>query len=102
LKKNYQINILGQDLSVSSESGDEHVASVVQYVEVNVDQVKSVTSSRNALNIAILSALNIADEYVKLAGINRKLSEELGSRTDRLINLIEDVRNRDIPCDVRD
>ena len=102
MKKNYHINILGQDLSVSSESGDEHVASVVQYVEANVNQIKSATSNRNALNIAILSALNIADEYVKLAGMNRKFSDEFGSRTDRLINLIEDVRNVDIPCDARD
>lgn len=92
LKKNYHINILGQDLSVLSDSGDDHVASVVQCVETKVNQIKSATSNINALNIAILSALNIADEYVKLTGMNRKISDELGSRTENLINLIEDVR----------
>lgn len=92
MKKNYQINILGQDLSVLSDSGDEHVASVVQCVEAKINQIKSATSNKNALNIAILSALNIADEYLKLAGANRKVSDELGSRTDNLINLIENSR----------
>jgi cell division protein ZapA len=92
LKKHYQISILGQDLSVLSDAGDDHVASVVKYVEAKVDQIRSTTSNISALNIAILSALNIADEYIKLAGISQMISDELGSRTENLINLIEDVR----------
>lgn len=92
MKKNYHINILGQDLSVLSDSGDDHVASVIQCVEAKVDQIKSAKNNLTALNIAILSALNIADEYVKLTGMNRKIRDELGSRTESLINLIEDVR----------
>ncbi len=92
MKKKYHINILGQDLSVLSDSGDEHVASVVQYVEDKVHQIRSAASNVNALNITILAALNIADEYIKLAGTNKKLCDELGSRTENLINLIEDSR----------
>ena len=92
MKKQYQLNILGQDLSVLSDSGDEHVASTVQYVEAKVQQIKSAAGNLNPFNIAILTALNIADEYVKLRGINEKLSDDLGSRTENLIGMIDAVK----------
>ncbi len=92
MKKKYQINILEQDLSVLSESGDDHVASVVQYVEAKVHEIRSLASNVATLNIAILVALNIADEYVKLAGTNKQLCDELGSRTENLIGLIDNVK----------
>ena len=91
MKKQYHINILGQDLSVLSDSGDDHVAGVVQYVEDKVKQIRSAASSINTLNVAILVALNIADEYIKLAGTNKKMCDELVSRTENLICLIDDV-----------
>jgi cell division protein ZapA len=91
LKKQYHINILEQDLSVLSDSGDDHVAGVVQYVEDKVQQIRSAASSINTLNVAILVALNIADEYIKLAGTNKKMCDELVSRTENLICLIDDV-----------
>jgi len=91
LKKQYHITILEQDLSVLSDSGDDHVAGVVQYVEDKVQQIRSAASSINTLNVAILVVLNIADEYMKLAGTNKKMCEELVSRTENLICLIDDV-----------
>ncbi|MCX5832262.1 MAG: cell division protein ZapA [Deltaproteobacteria bacterium] len=91
MKKQYHINILEQDLSVLSDSGDDHVAGVVQYVEDKVQQIRSAANSINTLNIAILVALNIADEYLKLAGTNKEMCDELVSRTENLICLIDDV-----------
>ena len=91
MKKKYHMNILGQDLSVMSDSGDDHVADVVQYVEAKVNQIRSASSNVAALNVAILAALNIADEYIKLVGTNRKLCDELGSRTENLISLLDDI-----------
>ena len=91
MKKQYHITILEQDLSVLSDSGDDHVAGVVQYVEDKVQQIRSAASSINTLNVAILVVLNIADEYMKLAGTNKKMCEELVSRTENLICLIDDV-----------
>jgi cell division protein ZapA len=91
LKKQYHINILEQDLSVLSDSGDDHVAGVVQYVEDKVQQIRSAANSINTLNIAILVALNVADEYLRLAGTNKEMCDELVSRTENLICLIDDV-----------
>ena len=92
MKKIIRINVLDQELSVASDSGDEHVASVVQYVKERVDEVKKVSGNANALHVAILTALNIADEYLKLKGINKEICDQLENRSERLISLINETR----------
>jgi len=92
LKKQYSINVLGQELSVLSDSGDDHVANVVQYVKEKLDQAKLNAGSINILNISILVALNIADEHLKLTEIYESIISQLESKTENLISLIDDVR----------
>ena len=92
MKKQYNINVLGQELSVLSDSGDDHVANVVQYVKEKLEQVRVNAGNINALNISILAALNIADEHLKLTEINESVISQLESKTENLISLIDDVR----------
>jgi cell division protein ZapA (FtsZ GTPase activity inhibitor) len=44
-----------------------------------------------ALHIAILAALNIADEYVKLEESSKDFSISLKERSEKLISLIDEV-----------
>ena len=92
MKKKYHINILEQELSVLSDAGDDHVANVVQYVRDKVEQVRGASSNINILNIAILTALNIADEYLKLVVIDEKTCNQLESRTESLISLMDGMK----------
>jgi cell division protein ZapA len=92
LKKNFHINVLEQELSVSIDSGDEHVAGVVRYVKDRVDEVKRVSGNVNALHVAILTALNIADEYLKLKGMNKEICIQIENRAENLISLINGTK----------
>jgi cell division protein ZapA len=91
LKKSYKIRILGQELSVLSDAEDEHVANVVQFVNKKIEEVLQVKEGLKTINVAILAALNISDELLKLEGINRELCDQLESRAEKLIQLIEDA-----------
>ena len=92
MKKKYHINILEQELSVLSDAGDDHVANVVRYVRDKVEQVRGASGNINILNIAILAALNIADEYLKLVVIDEKTCNQLESRTESLISLMDGMK----------
>jgi cell division protein ZapA len=92
LKKRFDVRILGQDLSVISDSGDEHVANVVGYVNEKMQAAGKSVANKEALNIAILAALNIADEYLQMAGAKENLRRQLESRSEQLIHLINDIR----------
>ena len=89
MKKRFEVRILGQELSVISDSGDEHVASVVRYVSGKVEEAGK-AAGRKALDIAILAALNIADEYLQIMGAKENVYNQLENRAERLISLIND------------
>lgn len=92
MKKRFDVKILGQELSVVSDSGDEHVAKVIRFVSDKVEEAGKAAGSKNALNIAILAALNIADEYLRVTGTKDNIYSQLESRSEQLIHLINDIR----------
>ena len=91
MKKSYKIRILGQELSVLSDAEDEQVANVVQFVNKKIEEVLQARDGLKILNVAILAALNISEEFLKLKGVNRDLCDQLESRAEKLIQLIEDA-----------
>jgi len=74
-----------------SDAEDEHVANVVQFVNKKIEEVLQARDGLKTLNVAILAALNISEELLKLKGINRDLCDQLESRAEKLIQLIEDA-----------
>ena len=91
MKNSYKITILGQELSVLSDTDDEQVAEVVQYLNKKVDEILRSGNGMKTLNVAILAALNISEEFVKLKEVNKELCEKLENRAEKLIQLIEDA-----------
>ena len=91
MKKSYKIRILGQELSVLSDAEDEQVANVVQFVNKKIEEILQSRDGLKTINVAILAALNVSEELLKLKGINRELCDQLESRAEKLIQLIEDA-----------
>ena len=91
MKTSHKIIILGQELSVLSDLEDEQVANVVQYVNQKVEEVLRSGNGFKTLNVAILAALNISEELLKLKGVNKELCDQLENRAEKLIQLIEDA-----------
>ena len=92
MKKRFDFVLLGQEVSVVSDSGDEHVAEVIRYVSARVEEARKHAGNRETLNIAILVALNIADEYLQLKGSKEDVYSQLENRSEQLIHLINDMK----------
>jgi cell division protein ZapA len=90
LKKRFSIRILGQELSVLSDARDGHVADVERYVSDKIEEVKNNSADQTTLNIIILAALNIADEYLRLKGEKEDFYKELEIKSEKLIQFIEE------------
>ena len=92
MKKQYHIRVLGEDISVLSDSGDEYVETVVKYVNDKVKEIQDTTKTINTVHVAILAALNIADEYYKVKEIKEDICQQMESRSEKLIHLINEIR----------
>jgi len=91
LKKRYNIKILEQELSVLSDAEDEHVANVVRFVNEKTEEVLQDRNGLKPLDVAILTALNISEDFLKLKEVHNEICDQLESRSEKLIQLIEDV-----------
>jgi len=91
LKNSHKITVLGQELSVLSDSEDEEVASVVQFVNEKMKEVLRSGNGIKTLNVAILAALNISEELLILKGVNRDLCDQIERRVEKLIQLIDEA-----------
>ncbi len=90
LKKRFNIQVLGQEFSVLSDSGDEHVAEIVRYVNDKAEKIGSAKGNVTILSVTILVALNIAEELFKLKRDKEDIQSQLESRAEKLINFIEE------------
>jgi cell division protein ZapA len=91
-KRQLRVEVLGTSFVIQSEESEEHLARLSAYVKTKVEEVKVRYAFAEPLTIAVLAALNIADELWK-AREGRDLvspSEELASVAERLISRIDD------------
>ena len=91
MKKSYNIKILEQELSVLSDAEDEHVANVVRFVNEKMEEVLQDRNGLKTLDVAILAALNISEDFLKLKEVHKEICDQLECRSEKLIQLIEDV-----------
>ncbi len=91
MKKRYDITILGQELAVLSDAESEQVASVVRFVNEKMEDIARSSDGLRTLDVAILAALNITEDFFKLKGVNQDLCEQLTHRSEKLIELIENA-----------
>ena len=91
MKKRYDIKILGQELAVLSDAEDDKVAEIVRFVNDKMEEIMRSRDGLRALDVAILAALNISEDFLKLEGVNQDLFLQLESRSEKLIQLIENA-----------
>ena len=89
MKPVVEVNILEQKLLVKSQEGEEYVKRVADYLNSKIEEVKKNSKAVSTLNVALLAAMNIADDYfetkerlVKLEGRAKELSKLIDKLAD--------------------
>lgn len=89
MKKTTEVAIMGQKFLVKSESGDDYVIEIARYVDEKINEVIQNTRSVASLNVAILAAMNIADEFFKLQRDRRERLSTVEKKVRDLIELVD-------------
>ena len=82
--KGVTVEIMGQNLTVASESGADWVKSVAETVDDRIKQLRASTQTASSVNLAILAALNLADELEKLKKEHQELIDGIRAMKKRL------------------
>jgi cell division protein ZapA len=84
-----EIKVFGQTYTVKTEAEEDYIQEVAKYVNEKMDEVLKKTKSVSTLNVAILTALNIADDLLKEKGKRIALLQEIEARSKDLVEKID-------------
>lgn len=87
-KRSIEVEIFGHRYTLKSEFPEEQVKRVAEYVDGKMKEVAEGTKSVDSLHIAILTALNIAQDYLQARGNTEQLLQQIEEKTDRLEEFI--------------
>ena len=87
--KGVSVEIMGQNLTVASNENDEWVKSVAGAVDERIRTLRASGNTVSSVNIAILAALNFADELEHLKREHQELIDRITAMKERLIDAID-------------
>ena len=84
-----EIRVFGQTFAVKTDSEESHILEVAQYVNDKIEEILKKTRTVSSLNVAILAALNVADDLLKERERRRALLREVGMKSRDLVEKID-------------
>ena len=85
-----KVNIFGKVYTVKGDTDPEYIYKLASYVDEKMEKMRENLGDKNVSNIAILTALNIADEYFQLLKIKSGADLEVVRKTKDLISMLDD------------
>ena len=88
-----QVEIYGQrySLRASDDSDEAHVEAVAAHVDRKMREIAQTTPTVDSFKVAVLAAVNIADEYMQLREQRRHIEDVIADKTRRISELLEGV-----------
>jgi cell division protein ZapA len=84
------VAIFGQTYTIKGDAPPEYIATLADYVNDKMEDVARNNSGINPLQIAILVALNIADEYYQVKDLKSESISDLEKKTNALISMLDE------------
>jgi cell division protein ZapA len=85
------VEIFGETYNVRADEDREYVEELARYVDAKMKSITNTGGGGNPLKIAILAALNIADEFSKLQRDHEGLRARFTEQVDELTEVLDDV-----------
>jgi cell division protein ZapA len=82
---NVSVQIMGQNLVVASDADADWVRAVARAVDERGRAIRARSRAATAVDLAILTALNFADELERLRIEHRELLEQIDALNKRLL-----------------
>ena len=83
------INILGKEYSIKSDVEESYANQIAECLNHNIEEVLKTTKTVATLNILILTAMNIANDYFQAKKLNEELIAVVEAKSGNLVNYID-------------
>jgi len=84
MKRALDVEILGQKFTISSDAEEGYMLKVAGYVDAKMQELAQSPKPVAKANVAMLTALNIADEYYRLKDAHEAVLRRLNQLSEKL------------------
>jgi cell division protein ZapA len=84
------VEIMGREYRIRGADDEGYVREIARYVDAKLREVSQGTSSATSDRLAILAAINIADELFQLRRTTSEEASTIEKRTQSLITLLDE------------
>ena len=90
--KNIKVNIYGQDYLLKSTADEGYINKIADYVKSKMEEIENTGLDANSqqLKIAVLSAMNIADELFQSLDKNKNIVSTIETKGNSFIEYIDE------------
>lgn len=89
VKRSYDIEIMGQRLTIRSDKSEEFVNRITRLVDSRMRSLAGASANATPLSAAVLTAMNLAEELLVL-------EERRGSEFERIARLAQRIERLDL------
>ncbi len=79
-----RVNIFGSEYTLIADNNENYVNEIAQYVDDKMREIDRTQSIKSSSKIAILTALNIADELFQERIYRKKLIDQLNEESKKI------------------
>ncbi len=85
-----KVTIFGNTYTIQGDAPAEYITQLAAYVNEKMEDVQRNISSGSPLQIAILAALNIADEYFQVRDMKSSMTADIENKARALISMLDE------------
>lgn len=90
MQKAVDVKIMGQKFTLRSDDEEQYVLKVAAYVDSKMQEITNSATPIGKYNVAMLVALNIADEYHRLKDAYDAVTGRVNRLSERLSTTLND------------
>ena len=83
-----RVQVFGSEYRIASDTDPEHIREVASYIDQKMREIASALALRNRSTVAILTAVNLADELFKIEEESRLINRLSREKADQLADSV--------------
>lgn len=84
------VTILGESFTIRGDASEDYIAEIARMVDSTMRDIKKEQTNLDRFRLAVLAALNLADELMQRQNLPAQAQEEVDRRTHQLIALLDE------------
>ena len=84
-----KLNVLGKEYSIKSDLEKRYLNELGEYLNQKVEEVLKTTKTVATLNVLVLAAMDIANDYFQVRNLREELTDRVEEKSGNLIDYID-------------